>query len=103
MNTSMLIGLVIFDHCFPNHALKEHDIFISADDGWSDWSDWSQCDTPCGEGSQLSSRICYNSMFGSEKCTGDSFRLQNCSSYFCQGELSIFPFITTYAVIAFHH
>jgi hypothetical protein len=68
----------------PNSTINYIHFFSGEIAGWSDWSDWSACSTSCGSGTQYSSRTCVNSNVGSSVCTGNSYRLQNCTSQFCQ-------------------
>ncbi|KAK3097672.1 hypothetical protein FSP39_011969 [Pinctada imbricata] len=69
--------------------------------GWSSWSHWSDCDSPCGYGSQIRLRKCSNpppTKLG-HRCTGSFQESRFClSSFYCASRYRyVFPLIQNFA------
>lgn len=58
---------------------------FSVNGGFTNWTEWSECDVPCGNGTQQRMRMCNNPIPRNAglNCTGPTIEKRNCSKHTC--------------------
>ena len=72
-------------------------ILAPVDAEWSYWSQWSDCDKPCGTGTQKKSRTCSEAENGGvNRCAdGDDVMNQDCNTEECPSKTSMICLLYT--------